>query len=105
MRSILTVFVGTLLFAPIAPQSDDLERLAQLERAAASKSTDPRVWYALGQAYNAVKQDALRTFDRSIAAYPDGDWRTNSLFWSAKILDRAGRTAERDAKARQIVEE
>ena len=65
MRSILTVFVATSLFAPIAPQSDDLERLAQLERAAASKSTDPRVWYALGQAYNAVKQDALRTFDDS----------------------------------------
>jgi len=50
-------------------------------------------------------QEALQTFDRYIAAYPDGDWKTNSLFWSAKILDRAGRAAERDAKARQIVEE
>ncbi|HJQ40705.1 MAG TPA: transglycosylase SLT domain-containing protein [Thermoanaerobaculia bacterium] len=50
-------------------------------------------------------QEALQTFDRYIAAYPDGDWKTNSLFWSAKILDRAGRTAERDAKARQIVDE
>ncbi|MEA2492051.1 MAG: soluble lytic murein transglycosylase [Acidobacteriota bacterium] len=49
--------------------------------------------------------EALRTYDRYIAAYPDGDWRTNSLFWSAKIHDKAGRTAERDAKARQIIAE
>lgn len=49
--------------------------------------------------------EALRAFDRYIAAYPDGDWKTNSLFWSAKILDRLGRTAERDAKAAQLVAE
>lgn len=49
--------------------------------------------------------EALRTYDRYIAAYPDGDWKTNSLFWSAKIHDKAGRTAERDVKARQIVAE
>lgn len=49
--------------------------------------------------------EALQTFDRYIAAYPDGDWKTNSLFWSAKIFDRLGRTAERDAKAKQIVAE
>jgi soluble lytic murein transglycosylase len=49
--------------------------------------------------------DALKTYDRYIQAYPDGDWKTNSLFWSAKTLDRLGRTAERNAKARQIVDE
>jgi soluble lytic murein transglycosylase-like protein len=49
--------------------------------------------------------DALRTYDRYIRSYPDGDWKTNSLFWSAKTLDRLGRTAERNAKARQIVDE
>ena len=95
MRSILTVFVATSLFAPIAPQSDDLERLAQLERAAASKSTDPRVWYALGQAYNAVKQDALRTFDDSLEHAP---WQQllaadalmlNGQFTDAFVLYRA----------------
>jgi len=52
-----------------------------------------------------MPQEALQAFDRYIAAYPDGDWKTNSLFWSAKILDRAGRTAERDAKARQVASE
>lgn len=49
--------------------------------------------------------EALKTFERYIAAYPDGDWKTNSLFWSAKILDRLGRPAERDAKVAQIVAE
>ena len=49
--------------------------------------------------------DALRVFDRYIRSYPDGDWKTNSLFWSAKIYDRLGRTQERDAKAQRIVDE
>lgn len=57
--------------------------------------------YALQGKYD----DALRTFDRYIAAYPDGDWKTNSLFWSAKIHERHGRVAERNAKAAQIVAE
>ena len=49
--------------------------------------------------------EALAAYDRYIRSYPDGDWKTNSLFWSAKILDKLGRTAERDAKAAQIVAE
>lgn len=49
--------------------------------------------------------EALEIFDRYLRMYPDGDYRTNSLFWSAKVLDRLGRTAERDAKARQVVAE
>ena len=63
MRSILTVFVVLSIMPVLARQSGDSEQLARLEGAAASKSTDPRVWYALGQAYNRIKQDALRTFD------------------------------------------
>lgn len=50
-------------------------------------------------------EEALRTFDRYIGSYPDGDWKTNSLFWSAKILDRRGRHGDRDAKAAQLVAE
>ena len=49
--------------------------------------------------------EALQIFDRYIRAYPDGDWKTNSLFWSAKIHDKHGRVAQRDAKAQQIVAE
>jgi tetratricopeptide (TPR) repeat protein len=50
-------------------------------------------------------EEALKVYDRYIRSYPDGDWKTNSLFWSAKILDKLGRAAERDAKAAQIVAE
>ncbi len=69
--------------------------------------TDGENLWSLGYTYVLAGkyQEALQTFDRYIAAYPDGDWKTNSLFWSAKILDRAGRTAERDAKARQVLDE
>jgi predicted Zn-dependent protease len=63
MRSILTVFVVLSIMPVLARQSADSELLGRLERAAASKSTDPRVWYALGQTYNGIKHEALRTFD------------------------------------------
>jgi soluble lytic murein transglycosylase len=50
-------------------------------------------------------EEALAIFDRYIRTYPDGDYKTNSLFWSAKVLDHLGRGNERDAKARQLVAE
>jgi soluble lytic murein transglycosylase len=63
--------------------------------------------WTLGWTYVLAQKpdDALSVFDRYIRSYPDGDYKTNSLFWSAKVLDRLGRTAERDAKAAQIVAE
>ena len=83
-----------------------IDNLKKAIAAGAAGADGENIWN-LGYTYVLAgkSQDALQTFDRYIAAYPDGDWRTNSLFWSAKILDRTGRTAERDAKARQIVEE
>jgi len=77
-----------------------------LSKAIDAGAGDENLWnlgwtYTLWGRYD----DALKTFDRYIRAYPDGDWKTNSLFWSAKIHDRFGRTAERDAKAAQIVAE
>lgn len=83
-----------------------LENLSKAIDAGAHGSDGENLWN-LGYTYFLAgrHQDALRAFDRYIAAYPDGDWKTNSLFWSAKILDRAGRTAERDAKAGQIAVE
>jgi hypothetical protein len=49
MRSILTVF-AVLSISPVLPrQSADSGQLGWLERAAASNSTDPRLWYALGR--------------------------------------------------------
>ena len=46
--------------------------LTALERAADLAPDSPRSWYALGQAYNAVKQDAMRTFEEPSE---DPSWR------------------------------
>lgn len=48
--------------------------------------------------------DALKTFERYVRQYPDNDYTMNALFWSAKIHDRNGDTAARNAALRQIVE-
>jgi soluble lytic murein transglycosylase-like protein len=88
---------------------DYARAIENLQRAidAGAVGTDGENLWNLGYTYVLAgnAQQALQTFDRYIAAYPDGDWKTNSLFWSAKILDRAGRIDERDAKARQIIDE
>jgi soluble lytic murein transglycosylase len=83
-----------------------IENLKGALDAGAAGSDGENLWN-LGWTYTLQGKydEALRTFDRYIAAYPDGDWKTNSLFWSAKIHDKAGRTVERDAKARQIIAE
>jgi soluble lytic murein transglycosylase len=47
--------------------------------------------------------EALQIFDRYARAYPDGDYLSNSLFWSAKIYARRGMLAERDAKFRTLI--
>jgi tetratricopeptide (TPR) repeat protein len=49
--------------------------------------------YFLAQRYD----DALRTFKRYAVTFPDGDYLSNSLFWSAKIYERLGQRVERDA--------
>jgi soluble lytic murein transglycosylase len=49
--------------------------------------------------------DALRVFDRYLREYPDGDYRTNALFWSGKIYAKRGDNAARDAKWSQLVAE
>ncbi len=47
--------------------------------------------------------DALGIFAEYVKRFPDGDYRSNSLFWSGKILEKAGRRDERDAKFRQLI--
>ena len=63
--------------------------------------------WTLGWTHNLAGNDAaaLATFARYLRAYPDGDYRTNSHFWSAKIHERNGRIAERDASLRAIIAE
>ena len=48
-------------------------------------------------------RDALRTFDRYLRDFPDGDYRTNALFWSAKIYDKQNDTAKRDAALNELI--
>ncbi len=93
----------------VTDEIDYAKAVADLSKAidAGAMGADGENLWNLGWTYTLWRKsdEALSTYARYIAAYPDGDWKTNSLFWSAKILDRLGRTAERDAKAAQIVAE
>ena len=87
--------------------SRDLARAVDnLTKAIAAGASDENLWN-LGWTYFlwGRDDDALKTFDEYIGKYADGDWKTNSLFWSAKILDKRGDAAARDAKVAQLVAE
>lgn len=47
--------------------------------------------------------EALHTLDDYLHQFPDADYTSNALFWSGKMLDKLGRTAERDAKWRTLI--
>jgi soluble lytic murein transglycosylase len=47
--------------------------------------------------------DALGTFDEYVKRFPDGDYTSNSLFWSGKILEKSGRHEEGVARFRQLI--
>jgi soluble lytic murein transglycosylase len=47
--------------------------------------------------------DALAAFDDYIARFPDADFTSNALFWSAKIFLRLGRIGERDQRVARLV--
>ncbi len=88
---------------------DYAKAVADLEKAIDSGvvGSDGQNIFDLGFAYTlwGKYDEALKVYDRYIRAYPDGDWKTNSLFWSAKHFDKLGRAAERDAMAAAIVAE
>ncbi|HUP63988.1 MAG TPA: transglycosylase SLT domain-containing protein [Thermoanaerobaculia bacterium] len=48
-------------------------------------------------------QKALATFDRYLQRYPDADYTSNALFWSAKIHERLGNQAERDRFFKRLI--
>jgi len=77
-----------------------------LTKAIAAGASGENLWN-LGWTYVLWSRDddALKTFDEYVRKYSDGDWKTNSLFWSAKILDKRGNIAERNAKIAQLVAE
>ena len=87
--------------------SPDYARAVEnLTKAIDAGASDENLWN-LGWIYVlwGRDDDALKTFDRYIRTYTDGDWKTNSLFWSAKIFDKRGNAAERDAKVAQLIAE
>ena len=63
-----------------------MDAVAQLRSATTTAPRDPGVWYALGQAYNAVKQDALSSFAPS-----DTSWRAllsaDALLQNGHLVD------------------
>lgn len=60
--------------------------------------------WTLGWTYYLANRydDALRIFAQYKQLDPDGDYLTNALFWTGKIDDRIGKTAERDAAWDQL---
>jgi len=47
--------------------------------------------------------DAIRAFDLYLKRYPDADYTSNALFWSAKVHGRNGRTSQRDASFNTLI--
>ncbi|HEY8849786.1 MAG TPA: transglycosylase SLT domain-containing protein, partial [Thermoanaerobaculia bacterium] len=75
-----------------------LRNLSEAVDAGAAGSEGENIWtlgwtYVLSRRYD----DALRTFDEYARKYPDGDYLTNTLFWTGKVQDALGHTQERDA--------
>ncbi|HKS25584.1 MAG TPA: transglycosylase SLT domain-containing protein [Thermoanaerobaculia bacterium] len=71
---------------------------------AGNLGSDGENLWTLGWTYFLAKRfdDALQTFDKYQQRYPDGDYLSNSLFWSGKIYDRLGDRVKRDAKWHEL---
>jgi tetratricopeptide (TPR) repeat protein len=83
-----------------------IDNLSKAIDAGAAGNDGENVWN-LGWTYTlwGKYDEALKVFERYINTYPDGDWKTNSLFWSAKIHEKLGQDAQRVARAGQIIAE
>lgn len=92
----------------ITDEIDHQKAAALLERAiqdGAAGSQGENLWI-MGWTYTLAGKDdlALRTLERYLKAYPDHDYTTNALFWTGKIHQRNGRTAQRDIAYRRLVD-
>jgi len=79
----------------------DLEKAIQ----AGAMGTEGENLWTLGWAYLLARRydQALNTFDQYATRYPDGDYLTNALFWSAKIHERLGRQEQRDVAFNKLL--
>jgi soluble lytic murein transglycosylase len=81
------------------PKLDEaIENLKKGIKASGPGPEGENIW-TLGWTYVQAKRDdeALATFDQYARQFPDGDYLTNALFWSAKIYERQGQPEKRDA--------
>ncbi len=86
----------------------DLPRAAQLledAMATAGAGSDGANLWTLGWIWTQQGDGprALDAFDRYLAKYPDADYTSNALFWSAKIHERAGNSGRRDELLRRLI--
>ena len=80
---------------------DDLERALKVLGPGSEGET---LWtLAFTQILAHRDDDALKTLDRYLAAFPDGDFRTNALFWIGKIRDKQGDTERRNVALNEIL--
>lgn len=99
------VMLGKYYVTDETDYSKATELLESAIAAGATADEGENLW-TLGWTYIVAGRydDALRTFDRYLAAYPDNDYTTNALFWSAKVHDKLGRTVERDQTYRRLID-
>ncbi len=75
-----------------------IDNMKQAIAAGAYGNEGENLWTLGWRYYVANRYDeALATFAEYKKRYPDGDYLSNSLFWSGKIHDRMNRSVERDA--------
>lgn len=87
----------------------DLERSARLLEegmATAGPGGDGQNLWTLGWIWTQAgkTKEALDAFDTYLGKYPDADYTSNALFWSAKIREKEGELARRDELLRRLIQ-
>ncbi|MEO8215737.1 MAG: transglycosylase SLT domain-containing protein [Acidobacteriota bacterium] len=82
------------------------ESLLKEAIARGSEGDDGENLWTLGWIYTSAGRDelALGIFDQYLKSYPDADYTSNALFWSAKIHEKHARKVERDALFHRLIE-
>lgn len=73
---------------------------------AGSLGNDGENLWTLGWVQTVARKDAdaLRTFEGYLQRFPDADYTSNALFWSAKIHARNGQTTKRDQAFKRLID-
>ena len=84
---------------------DRSARLLEEGIAIAGPGSDGQNLWTLGWIHTQAGKtnEALDAFDRYLKKYPNADYTSNALFWSAKIHERQGNEARRDELLRRLI--